>query len=56
MQRVTLAVALMTILAALTPSTAGATPAFARQTGVSCSMRAMSSLLWATRRSSQRMC
>jgi hypothetical protein len=35
-QRVTLAVALMAILAALTPSTAHATPAFARQTGVSC--------------------
>jgi hypothetical protein len=36
MRRVTLAVALMAILAALTPSTARATPAFARQTGVSC--------------------
>jgi hypothetical protein len=36
MNRVTLAVALMAILAALTPSTAHATPAFARQTGVSC--------------------
>jgi hypothetical protein len=36
MKRVTLAVALMAILAALTPSTAHATPAFARQTGVSC--------------------
>jgi hypothetical protein len=36
MKRVTLAVALMAILAALTPSTVHATPAFARQTGVSC--------------------
>jgi hypothetical protein len=36
MKRVTLAVALVAILAALMPSAAHATPAFARQTGVSC--------------------